>query len=291
MAEQDAKKQGQAKAAAEPGLFLPASLRERTGEIIAVERPAQGCNFDVTIVTAAKGRFVVKTGDTPEKIADLEKEARVLSALEHYRLFVPGFVARDESRFLLTCIEGVNLAVLFAEAAGNTARRQHLALQFGQALRSIHDWTPDLPRPADWRGDARRRCAENVASGRIAGPLACDSIFDGQDADAVLAGTLAAEAPRAPFEHEIVFVHGDWCLPNALAAAQGDSLVGAVDWSAGGYADRRFDLATGLWTIRYNTQDADDPARKAYLRTFLDAYGYAESVESLAWFEALYVLM
>ena len=40
----------------------------------------------------------------------------------------------------------------------------------------------------------------------------------------------------------------DWCLPNVLA--NNGRLTGAIDWSNGGYADRRYDIATGLWSLR-----------------------------------------
>jgi aminoglycoside phosphotransferase len=66
-------------------------------------------------------------------------------------------------------------------------------------------------------------------------------------------------------------------------------VTGAVDWSWGGYADYRFDLATGLWSLRYNL--GDDAAIDRYLASFLEGYGYADSADSLALFEAIYALM
>lgn len=87
---------------------------------------------------------------------------------------------------------------------------------------------------------------------------------------------------RPSVTSDLAFGHGDYCLPNVLAH-QG-AVVGVIDWSRGGYADRRFDLATALFNLRYNLGDV------AYLTTFLRAYGYDEPVETLHMFEALHAL-
>lgn len=267
----------------------PPALTTHTGKISAIERPPQGRNFDVVIVTAARGRFVCKTGDTEAKIKELAEEAGVLTALADCAAtegFAPRFVAREGDYFLFTCIEGTNLAVVTAQAAGDPARRLRLMAEFGAALRVIHGWTPAaaaFPRPDDWLTETADRCVQNVAAGWTTGTLAHHSIFDGRDAADV---AEEIKARRGEYENDIVFCHGDWCLPNALV--RDDVIVGAIDWSGGGWADRRFDLATALWTIRYNV--GDDPAREAYLRAFLQAYGYPGGVDSLNFFEALYTL-
>jgi aminoglycoside 3'-phosphotransferase-2 len=74
-------------------------------------------------------------------------------------------------------------------------------------------------------------------------------------------------------------------LSHAPRRTSDPAIVGLIDWSAGGYADRRFDLATACWSIRYNLSD------EAYVKTFLHAYGYQASPESLRYFEDLYFLL
>ena len=62
--------------------------------------------------------------------------------------------------------------------------------------------------------------------------------------------------------------------------------TGVIDWSAGGYADRRYDLATARWTLRYNRLEP-----RAYFPLFLSAYGGSASAEDLICGEALYGLL
>jgi aminoglycoside phosphotransferase (APT) family kinase protein len=63
-------------------------------------------------------------------------------------------------------------------------------------------------------------------------------------------------------------------LPAQCPGARG-AVVGVIDWSRGSDADRRFDLATGLFNLRHNLRDA------AHLTTVPGAYGYEEPVETL----------
>ncbi len=83
---------------------------------------------------------------------------------------------------------------------------------------------------------------------------------------------------------DTVFCHGDYCLPNVLVDPGGRA-VGAIDWSDGGYADRRWDLATACWTIMFNLHSRD------YIQPFYEGYGYAGPPEDLDLFEALYALL
>jgi len=254
-----------------------------TGTLHKATRPHQGCNFDVTLLDAEQGRFIVKTGDAPWKIEELEKEARVLTALASYQPAVPGFVARAGDQFLFTYLDGVNLAVTVAEQK-DTAARRHLAADHGRCLRRMHSWAPALPRPADWLADTVRLCEQRVASGEVSGLVKDHSAHDGRDVAQVLE---YLHGERATLTTMLVLGHGDWCLPNALVEDR--RVTGAVDWSAGGYADYRFDLATALWSLRFNL--GDDPAIEDYLAAFLAAYGYDGDVESLAFFDGIYSLM
>jgi aminoglycoside phosphotransferase len=254
-----------------------------TGTLYNASRPHQGCNFDVTLLNAERGRFIVKTGDTPWKIEELAKEARVLTALAPYQPAVPGFVARAGDHFLFTYLDGVNLAVTVAEQTSATARR-HLAAEHGRFLRRIHSWTAALPRPSDWLADAVHLCEQRVESGEVTGLVTSHSAHTGWDAAEVLAYLRREQAAVIT---ALVFGHGDWCLPNSLV--EDGSVTGAVDWSAGGYADYRFDLATALWSLRFNLRD--DPATADYLAAFLSAYGYEGDIESLAFFEGIYALL
>jgi kanamycin kinase len=261
---------------------LPAALAATLGPILAVETPPQGSAFEVVIVTTRRGRFAIKRGTTPATRAELAAESRVLQALQGEWPFVPapvGFVPEaDTETFAFTYIEGETMLAALQRA--DEAEKYALVAHFGATLRCIHGWTPPLPRPDDWlstiivREQARMRT--QPAGAVIRGT---HTRFDGCDARR-LANDLGAWRPGV--STDLAFGHGDYCLPNVLVRR--GAVVGVIDWSRGGYADRRFDLATGLFNLRYNLGDA------AYLTTFLRAYGYEEPVETLPMFEALHAL-
>lgn len=264
-------------------LALPGEILIYTGQPYTVERPAQGMNFEVYILSTARGRFVLKIGGTPDKVAELENESRILDKLRREHPFVAQpighVVQNDVGMFLFTCIEGENM--LDALARADSAGRHHLIAQFARSLRRIHDWEPPFPRPDDWLGESLRRAEQNVATGAVANPIQHRGQFGGVDPRALLEEMVCRPAH---FEHDLVFGHGDYCLPNALV--RDNTIAGVVDWSAGGYADRRFDLAMAGWSImHHNLRDTE------YRDTFLRTYAYAEPAGTLRYFEALYVLV
>ncbi len=264
------------------GVQLPAALVATLGPILAVETPPQGSAFQVAIVTTPRGRFVVKRGTTPETRAELAAESRVLQALQRERPLVAAPLGcapeADTETFAFTYIPGETM--LAALQRVDEAEKHALVARFGTALRRIHGWMPPLPRPDEWlRTVIAREQARMAALPPGAVIRGTHTRFDGQDARRVAGELWAWQAGVAT---DLAFGHGDYCLPNVLVR-QG-AVAGVVDWSRGGYADRRFDLATGLFNLRYNLGDA------AYLTTFLRAYGYAEPVETLHMFEALHAL-
>jgi aminoglycoside phosphotransferase (APT) family kinase protein len=63
-------------------------------------------------------------------------------------------------------------------------------------------------------------------------------------------------------------------------------VVGVIDWSGASYIDRRFDLATALFSLRFV-----EPVRDHHYHSlFLQAYGYTEPAEMLSFFEGLRAL-
>jgi kanamycin kinase len=261
---------------------LPTALAATLGPILAVETPPQGSAFQVVIVTTSRGRFAIKRGATPVTRAELAAESRVLDALQGARPFVAapvGFVPEtDTEAFAFTYIEGETMLAALQRA--DEAEKHALVAHFGAVLRRIHGWTPLLPRPDDWLSmiiaREQARMAAQPAGTVISGT---HTRFDGQDARRV-ATDLQAWRPHVTTD--LAFGHGDYCLPNILVRR--GAVVGVIDWSRGGYADRRFDLATGLFNLRYNVGDG------MYLTTFLRAYGYEEPIETLHMFEALHAL-
>ncbi len=263
---------------------LPDELAAITGPLLTVERPQQGMAFQVYILTTASGRYILKIGNSPAHIQELMDECRILTALQNEQPFVAQPLGNTKIEkghaFLFTYLEGEPLLIAL-ERTDATGWHRLIAL-FAETLRRIHDWTPALPHPSDWLTETLSRVGTRImamASNTLV--LHTNSRFDGLNAHKLYLELLAW---RADASNELVFGHGDYCLPNVLV--RGECLSGIIDWSRGGYADKRFDLATALFTLRI----PEILRNTSYLDTFLQAYGYTESVESLYYFEALHAL-
>ncbi len=76
--------------------------------------------------------------------------------------------------------------------------------------------------------------------------------------------TLKAERPEAD---DLVFTHGDPCLPNVLV--EEERLSGFIDLGSAGVGDRYRDLALARWSLGYNFGPGYDAL-------FFDAYGLPE---------------
>ena len=73
-----------------------------------------------------------------------------------------------------------------------------------------------------------------------------------------------------PESYELVFSHGDYCLPNVMI--QDSQLSGFIDWPYGGINDRYFDFAAVVWSIGYNYGEE-------WVQLFFEKYG----IERVDW--------
>lgn len=74
-----------------------------------------------------------------------------------------------------------------------------------------------------------------------------------------------------PASDDLVFTHGDFCLPNILIDPQKRQVAGIIDWSRGGIADRHEDINSACWSLGYNFDRAWIPLLKqAYGETLID---------------------
>jgi len=71
-----------------------------------------------------------------------------------------------------------------------------------------------------------------------------------------------------PLLDDLVFTHGDYCLPNIIL--QGDAVSGFIDWSRSGIADRYVDIALAVRSLKYNLGWEHGPD---LTRIFLQEYG------------------
>ena len=81
---------------------------------------------------------------------------------------------------------------------------------------------------------------------------------------------LIAELIRNKPEDDLVFTHGDYCLPNVIIDEQQSCVTGFVDLGRAGIADRYVDLALCLRSINYNLGERCEDA-------LLEAYGCISS--------------
>lgn len=233
---------------------LPASFLAQTGAIIRFDRPAQGENSDVTLVTAEAGRFALKRAVTDKQAETVAAEARILAVIGHESPFVPAPVATAPGLLLMTWLPGEDMTALNPDPDPSigatsaplpdvtTADRHRLLTEAAAALRRIHGWKPDLPPPP-----------------------------------AAMVAMIVAEG----YEPDIVFTHGDYCLPNIMV--DGGRVSAVIDWPHAGYSDRRVDLSAAVWSIRHNFRD------ESYVDAFLHAYGYSHK-EDLPFFHKVYDL-
>lgn len=75
-----------------------------------------------------------------------------------------------------------------------------------------------------------------------------DDIRHGRTAESLFAELIATR----PASEDLVFTHGDYCLPNILIDAERDAITGFIDLGRAGVADRYQDLALAARSLTYN---------------------------------------
>lgn len=263
-------------------LSVPAQLLALTGPIFSIDALSHVGQVDVAIVHAARGTFVLKTHATAYQIGEMSKESDVLTKLGKREppvaQAVGSIVENGVGWFLFTYLPGKDMTVDLSNVNEREKRRR--AELSGQTLHAVHGWEPDgFARPDNWLTWALDECGRTEAKRDAGAAVEHGGPFFGRRTADALAEVKAELAGQMT---DWVFGHGDYCLPNVLT--NNGTVSGVIDWSWGGWADRRFDLGTALYTLRRNLGDD-------YLQTFLDAYGYNEPLETLRAFEGLYALL
>ncbi len=96
-------------------------------------------------------------------------------------------------------------------------------------------------------------------------------LVDESDFDAVRAGMCAQDLldvliRNRPADEDVVFTHGDYCLPNVLIDPVAGHVSGYIDVARAGVADRYQDLALAVRSLAYNFGPGWEPY-------FWEAYG------------------
>ena len=120
-----------------------------------------------------------------------------------------------------------------------------------------------------------KRARVNIFEGHVSGDFAAD--HEGRSVHEVLADVIATR----PTEEDMVFTHGDYCLPNVLIAPDTLTINGTIDWGHAGIADRYYDLTQVMRSITYNFGEE-------WVTPFWEAYGVTEIDHAkLTFFRAL----
>ena len=174
--------------------------------------------------------------------------------------------------------------LLLSEASGVMACESAVACDPARVVRALAEGLRHLHRlskadcPFDMRLDHRlAQAEENIRVGLVdeAGIRARLAISPSE-----LLARLRATRPEEP-PADLVFTHGDYCLPNVLLGAAGAHVSAYLDWGRAGIADRYQDLAIGARSVRHNLGAQWGPR-------FLAAYGLDQPDQRrLDWYEGL----
>ncbi len=125
-----------------------------------------------------------------------------------------------------------------------------LAWRLGEGLRLIHD-IPIASCPLDQRLDVKLAEARRRVEVGLIDVDDFDADRLGRAADDLLREALATR----PADEDLVFTHGDYCLPNVFLS-QADpyaaKISGFVDWGRAGVSDRYQDLGLATRSMEYN---------------------------------------
>lgn len=141
-----------------------------------------------------------------------------------------------------------------------------------ETLRTIHAVSLD-DCPFDQRaGVLVETAARNLRRGQV-DDREFDTPWQEYSAEDMLA-ELRATLPR---DEDLVWVHGDYCMPNILIDPDTVTLGGVIDWGSAGIGDRHFDLALAARSITYNWG-------VGWVAPFFAAYGFEPDPAKIRWF-------
>ena len=240
---------------------LPAKLAQRLANY-SWQKDTLGESVAQTFrLSSVNETLFLKTAVSPHT-ASLQAEAERIQWLNG-RLPVPTilhFEITDAGAFLLmTAVPGVNITHFNHKPNSQKETAVH-ALATG--LHQLHS-LPLNDCPFDHRLNVQ---IEKAQQHMLAG-LVDETDFDeerlGQKATILFVELLATQ----PSDEDVVFTHGDYCLPNVMMA--NGRLSGFIDLGNAGMADRYQDLALCTRSLTYNFDPGWEPL-------FWRSYGFTQ---------------
>jgi aminoglycoside phosphotransferase len=209
-------------------------------------------------------------------VAELFAERERLDWLRG-RLPVPqvlGYAAEDDREYLLlTAIPGIDTS-----STELGMKNLDVVRLLAQGLHMIHD-VPIRDCPFDMTlNRALPETERNVKLG-----LVNEEDFDPERVSGSPEALFQLLLSSRPATEDLVFTHGDYCLPNILV--DDGQVSGFVDMGRAGIADRYKDIALAVRSIRHNCGDP-------FVHPFLDEYGgldpTADKIEYYMLFDELW---
>jgi aminoglycoside phosphotransferase len=181
------------------------------------------------------------------------------------RLPVPKVLGYDKDTakeyLLISEIEGLD-----ASDRSYESMLPQLMRQLAIGLRTIHEVKIDNC-PFDQRLDRKIAEATRLVDNKQIDETQFDEVRQGFKAEQLLEELMLTR----PADEDLVFTHGDYCLPNIVL--KDGVLSGFVDWGRAGIADRYQDIALAIRSITYNFGEQQ-------VGYFLEAYGLRELDDS-----------
>jgi aminoglycoside phosphotransferase len=186
---------------------------------------------------------------SPKKGINLKHEKDVLNWLKT-KLRVPKVVCFEQDNefeyLLISAVEGNDVSVFTAENPGNIELMK-LAATLAEELRRIHE----IPI-TDCHFPQNLSIKFKLARERIERGLIDETDFlaknQGKTAGEIYQGLIE----RNMDDEDLVFTHGDFCLPNIII--KNTKVSGLIDWERGGIADRYQDIALFFRSFAFNTR-------------------------------------
>lgn len=184
----------------------------------------------------------LKINPRPENAALFEEKLRLDWIGNRLPVPVVRFFGEDAAQeyLLLSALPGVDASD--AALQGQVEQVVHL-LAYG--LRQIHA-LPIQSCPFNQRLEHRLEAART----RLMNGEVDESQFQGENRGRDIAQLYNELLSTAPESEDLVFTHGDYCLPNIIMNQ--DTLSGFINWGSAGIADKYQDLALAVRSLRHN---------------------------------------
>lgn len=198
-----------------------------------------------------------------ESLTDLKREIEVLKWLAG-KLPVPQVLEFEESDgkylSLLSEIKGIPMSEYAAAIRGDSELIQDLAEKAARAMRAMHDLSLEDCHLRQELAVKLVAARENIRRGFVD-----ESDFDKDNQGRTAENVYEELVKKKPNGEDLVFTHGDLCLPNIMIAQ--DKISGFIDLDRAGASDRYQDIALFLRSFAFNIEIPID-IREAFCRAY-----------------------